>query len=143
MLGYLYVGNKFVNLELLKNGFAMLYTYPPNVAHTDEFVKAQKEARAKGLNIWSPKDGLTQTPYEFRHNGRKAPANSGQDGLRNQGAPSSQVHTGPIVANRKTHKYHRADCRFATSIAEENRQGFASAAEAKQAGYTPCKACKP
>lgn len=142
LLGYLYVGNTFVNLEMVRNGFAMLYTYPPNVAHTDEFVKAQKEAREKGLNIWNPKDGLSQTPYEFRHKGRKPSEKTGQSGLRAK-KTSNVPTTGAIIVNRKSHKFHRADCRFATGIAEENRIGFSSAAEAKAAGYIPCKVCNP
>lgn len=142
LLGYLYVGNRFVNLEMVRNGYAMLYTYPPNVAHTDEFVKAQKEAREKGLNIWDAKNGLSQTPYEFRHNGRKPDEKTGQTGLRAKSTPVLQTG-GSIIVNRKSHKFHRADCRFATGISEANRLGFASAAEAKAAGYIPCKVCNP
>lgn len=81
VLGYLFVGKTFVNLELVRQGYAMLYTSPPNVAHTDEFVAAQREARKAGRNIWSPKDGLTQTPYEFRHKGKRPPKKIGQEGL--------------------------------------------------------------
>ncbi|HEY9855697.1 MAG TPA: thermonuclease family protein [Stenomitos sp.] len=81
VLGYVYVGKTFVNLELVRQGYAMLYTSPPNVAHTDEFVAAQKEAREAGRNIWNPKNGLTQTPYEFRHKGKKAPKKIQQEGL--------------------------------------------------------------
>lgn len=81
VLGYVYVGKTFVNLELVRQGYAMLYTSPPNVTHTDEFVAAQREAREAGRNIWSPRDGLTQTPYEYRHKGKKPPKKIGQEGL--------------------------------------------------------------
>lgn len=72
----------FVNLEMVRQGYAMLYTSPPNVAHADELLAAQREARTAGRNIWSPRDGLSQTPYEFRHH-RPAPPHIGQDGLPN------------------------------------------------------------
>lgn len=72
----------FVNLEMVRQGYAMLYTSPPNVAHAEELLAAQREARAAGRNIWSPWDGLAQTPYEFRHH-RPAPSHIGQDGLPN------------------------------------------------------------
>lgn len=81
VLGYVYVGKTFLNLELVRQGYAMLYTSPPNVAHTDAFLAAQREAREAGRNIWHPKDGLTQTPYEFRHKGKRAPKNIQQEGL--------------------------------------------------------------
>ena len=47
----------FVNLALARNGFAHAYTFPPNVAHTDEFVAAAGLARDEGLGLWS---GCTQ-----------------------------------------------------------------------------------
>lgn len=81
VLGYVYVGQTFVNLELVRQGYAMLYTSPPNVAHTEEFVAAQRAAREAGRNIWHPKDGLTQTPYEFRHKGKRAPKKIQQEDL--------------------------------------------------------------
>ena len=43
----------FVNLALARNGFAHAYTFPPNVAHTDEFVEAAGLARDEGLGLWS------------------------------------------------------------------------------------------
>lgn len=51
-LAYVYVGNAFVNLELIKKGVTVIETIPPNVAHVNEFVSAQKEARAACLGIW-------------------------------------------------------------------------------------------
>jgi len=43
----------FVNLALVREGYASPYTFPPNVAHTDEFVSAAAEARAGGRGLWS------------------------------------------------------------------------------------------
>jgi micrococcal nuclease len=42
----------FVNLYLVKNGFAYAATFPPNVKYTDLFLKAQKEAYQKNLGLW-------------------------------------------------------------------------------------------
>jgi micrococcal nuclease len=53
LLGYVYVDNIFVNAELIKAGLAVLYTYPPNVKHSDYFAKLQKQARDKKAGIWS------------------------------------------------------------------------------------------
>ncbi|MBM3270941.1 MAG: thermonuclease family protein [Candidatus Sericytochromatia bacterium] len=89
-LGYLYAGEVFVNLEMVRQGFAMLYTHPPNVAHTAALVAAQREAREAGRNIWALDGGLSVTPYEWRHN-RPAPPKIGQGGLRagRPGAPGT------------------------------------------------------
>ena len=43
----------FVNLELVRNGFATLLTFPPNTAHVDDFVEAAESAREQGLGLWS------------------------------------------------------------------------------------------
>ncbi|OGC76001.1 MAG: hypothetical protein A2145_00845 [candidate division Zixibacteria bacterium RBG_16_40_9] len=53
ILAYVYVGDIFVNAELIKNGLANLYTVPPNVKHTDYFLKLQNQAKSKELGIWS------------------------------------------------------------------------------------------
>lgn len=43
----------FVNLELVRQGYAALLTFPPNVAHVDEFVDAADEARTAGRGLWA------------------------------------------------------------------------------------------
>ena len=47
------------------------------------------------------------------------------------------------VGSNKAKKYHRPDCKWAKKIKPENRVTFNSAKEARQAGYVPCKVCKP
>lgn len=55
LLAYVYRAsdNLFVNLSLVNDGYASAYTYPPNVAHTAEFVGAAAEARDAGRGLWS------------------------------------------------------------------------------------------
>jgi micrococcal nuclease len=55
LLAYVYRSKDalFVNLEQVKAGYAAAYTYPPNVAHADEFVKAAADARDSGRGLWS------------------------------------------------------------------------------------------
>lgn len=50
----------FVNLAMVTDGFADQYTFPPNVAHTDEFRAAVAEARAEGRGLWS----ACERPFE-------------------------------------------------------------------------------
>jgi len=42
----------FVNAELVRRGYASVYTYPPNVAHADELVALGRQARDSGAGLW-------------------------------------------------------------------------------------------
>jgi micrococcal nuclease len=55
LLAYVYRqrDNLFVNLSLVHDGYAVPYTFPPNVAHTNEFVSAAADARNAGRGLWS------------------------------------------------------------------------------------------
>ncbi len=55
-LAYVYLQDgTFVNAELVKNGYAMVMTIPPNVKYADEFVKHQQEARENNRGLWKMK----------------------------------------------------------------------------------------
>jgi len=53
LLRYVWVGDAFINLELVKQGFAYSYSYPPDVKYQDQFVKAQQEARESKRGLWN------------------------------------------------------------------------------------------
>jgi endonuclease YncB( thermonuclease family)/osmotically-inducible protein OsmY len=59
LLAYVYVGDLFVNLELIRQGHAVMYSAPPNVAHVEEYRKAEQEAREAGRGLWAPSSRLT------------------------------------------------------------------------------------
>jgi micrococcal nuclease len=50
-----------VQAELLRNGLAYLYTFPPNVAHIGELVTALREAKANKRGIWSQDLSISST----------------------------------------------------------------------------------
>jgi micrococcal nuclease len=56
---------KHVNLLMVKNGYAMVYTLPPNVRYAKELTAAQAEAREKKIGIWS-NQGLKERPGDYR-----------------------------------------------------------------------------
>jgi micrococcal nuclease len=56
---------KHINLLMVKNGYAMLYTIPPNVRYANELAAAQTEARKKKIGIWSDQ-GLNERPADYR-----------------------------------------------------------------------------
>jgi micrococcal nuclease len=52
-LAYVYLQDgTFVNAELVKNGYAMVMTVPPNVKYAEDFVKLQQEARENNRGLW-------------------------------------------------------------------------------------------
>jgi len=55
LLAYVYRARDdlFVNLALAREGYAVVLTVPPNVAHADEFVAAARDAREHGRGLWS------------------------------------------------------------------------------------------
>ena len=62
LLAYVFVGNGsasrdnanvFVNAELLRRGFATIYTVPPNVERVNELQQAEDEAEAAKVGVWA------------------------------------------------------------------------------------------
>jgi micrococcal nuclease len=53
-LAYIYrtADGLFVNAQLVSEGFAQILTIPPNVAHAEEFLAAERRARDGGLGLW-------------------------------------------------------------------------------------------
>ncbi|MCJ7619220.1 MAG: thermonuclease family protein [Anaerolineae bacterium] len=52
LLRYVYLGDIFVNAELIRSGYATAWTYPPDVAFSDLFVQLESEARGAGRGLW-------------------------------------------------------------------------------------------
>ncbi len=53
LLRYIYVGETFVNLALVKEGYAYATSYPPDIKYQDLFRKAQRAARESRRGLWS------------------------------------------------------------------------------------------
>ena len=51
-LRYVYCDGIFVNLEMVKRGFANIFTYPPDVKYSEEFLEAERYARENDLGLW-------------------------------------------------------------------------------------------
>ncbi|MDD2679399.1 MAG: thermonuclease family protein [Candidatus Omnitrophica bacterium] len=53
LLAYVYLKDgTFVNAEIVKQGYASLMTYPPNVKYADLFLKLYQEARQNQRGLW-------------------------------------------------------------------------------------------
>jgi micrococcal nuclease len=55
LLAYVYRSDDglFVNMEVIDRGYARPLTFPPNVAHADEFVAAARAAEAGNVGLWA------------------------------------------------------------------------------------------
>jgi len=53
LLRYVFVGDTFVNAELVRAGLARAKNYPPDTFYSNFLFEMQDEAKAAQLNIWS------------------------------------------------------------------------------------------
>lgn len=66
LLVYIWIKDKtFINERMLIDGYAVLFTFPPNTKYVDLFKKAQRNARENKRGIWGP-DGLKEKPVEYK-----------------------------------------------------------------------------
>jgi len=52
LLRYVFTSDIFVNFEMVKNGFANQYDYPPDVKYSSQLKEAEKLAEQKQLGVW-------------------------------------------------------------------------------------------
>lgn len=81
-LAYVYRASDglFVNAALVRDGYASAYTYPPNVAHADELVALQREARDAGRGLWGTCEADGDRPTTTDGNSSATQSGSGAGG---------------------------------------------------------------
>ena len=65
ILAYVWRRNVMLNWMMLRQGWAVVLTYPPNVQWVDAFVDAQQKARDERRGLWKV-DGFRCLPVERR-----------------------------------------------------------------------------
>lgn len=53
LLRYVWVGDEMANETLVKEGYAFSSPYPPNVKYHKRFLAAERDARSRGIGLWS------------------------------------------------------------------------------------------
>jgi micrococcal nuclease len=53
LLRYVYVGDLFVNAEMVRLGYARAVSYPPNLAHDHLLAEMERRARQTGAGLWA------------------------------------------------------------------------------------------
>lgn len=125
-LAYVYLPNGVMaNEQLLRAGYALLYTVPPNVKYVDRFTAAQTEARNANKGLWAfgalGGTGTTTAPTP-------APKITPEPEK-----PSPATGKDETVYITKTgSKYHRAGCRYTKKSCIP-----ISKKDAKARGYSP------
>jgi micrococcal nuclease len=64
-LAYAWTGTTLINETMVQDGWAVLYTVPPNLKYVDRLRRAQEEARARRTGLWS-QHGFDCLPSDFR-----------------------------------------------------------------------------
>ena len=64
-LRYVWVDGRLVNWALVRGGYAVVLTYPPNVQYVDWLRAAQDAAQEDEVGLWSL-DGFVCTPVDYR-----------------------------------------------------------------------------
>lgn len=141
-LRYVYLGDPknpdtiFVNLELVREGFAHSYSYPPDIAHQEEFVRAESDARGGQKGLWGPKClGGNITPFISPQPGDTAI-------LGDQHDPSCKIKGNISSTGEKI--YHLPGCgSYEKTQIDEGRgeRWFCSEDEAVSAGWRKAKNC--
>ena len=126
LLRYVYVGDTFINLELVKQGFAYSYSYPPDIKYQEQFVKAQQEAKDANQGLWSACPVQTAIP---------APQ-------ENSSASSCLIKGNISASGEKI--YHLPDCGSYLKTRIDEARGekwFCSESEAQSAGWRKALNC--
>lgn len=117
LLRYVYVGDLFINAELVRTGYAQVFTYPPDVKYQDLFLELQRQARESKLGLWAYSDNETV--------------------IVTSAAPIR------YIGNRNSKIFHYESCSSVGDMKESNKVIFYSRDEAITQGYRPCKRCEP
>jgi micrococcal nuclease len=120
LLAYVYVGDTMFNEILISEGHASVSTYPPNVKYVERFTAEQTSARNAGNGQW----------------GYTPPDESAQE-------KNEESAQGEYIGSARSYKFHCTDCVWGQKITSNNAVYFANRDEAIDAGFAPCKVCRP
>ena len=138
-LTYIFVDGQNFNMDLVKQGLSPYYTkYGRSRKYDHEFKDAEKSARKQKLNIWG--DPALSQKY-LRLESKWGQSSSAVPTVNQK--KSVQTDAGIYIGNKRSHKFHRQECRWAKKMSSNNSVFFKSRQKAKKQGYVPCKVCNP
>jgi len=128
-VGFVYLGSRCLNEELIKSGFAWVYRKYCDKPICDQWRKMEENAKASKIGLWSQPNPIP--PWEFRH------GKVSEVSIQKKNFPISFGYHGNI--NSKV--FHKPDCQAYNC--KNCTAFFRTRDEALEAGYKPCGICKP
>jgi len=64
MVAVLYLGDKDINREMVRQGYAWAYKEYLHGPYASEYIEAEREARSQHLGLWQQMN--PEPPWEFR-----------------------------------------------------------------------------
>lgn len=95
LLRYVYVDGQMVNAALVANGYAQIFTFPPDVANQALFLSLQREAQANGRGLWAGLPPMVSGPVL-----RSLDARAEVVELENQGPAAVNLDGWQLVSER-------------------------------------------
>lgn len=139
LLRYVWVGGVFVNLELVKQGFAYSYSYPPDIKYQDQFVEAQREAKEAKRGLWNSCPAQNQAAPSAA-----SPSQTGTSASQENNSGGSCLIKGNINSSGEK-IYHLPSCgSYAKTKIDEVRgeKWFCTESEALAAGWRKAINCQ-
>ena len=123
---------KLFNARLVADGYALAYTYPPDVARSSLLLQLQREARENQRGLWGLADYQQDATTSASRTKTVTHPNPGQEIVETE-----------YMGNANSKKFHRPDCASVGTIKDSNLVVFSRREDAVEAGFVPCKACNP
>ena len=159
-VGIVFHNNTNINGELIKKGYAWVYTRYCKVRTCNDWLELEKKAQAAHLGLWADPNAIP--PWEYRSQKRQQQAQVEGDGNIKQGntflytkpatynSPSSSRQSSSSKSSKtasyssyhgnvRSHVFHGPGCQHFNC--KNCIKQFNSITEAKQAGYRPHQQC--
>lgn len=129
------IKNKMYNAILVKEGYAYVYTYQPDIRYNNLFRQLQADAREGKIGLWSDP---SQTKEENSRLTTKKNLKKNVENNKNSKEninDSTNNNNKKIKGNKNSKVYHIPGSRSYNTIKESNTIYFDSEKDAKDAGY--------
>lgn len=149
LLAYVFVGETFVNREMVRSGNAFFYPGAFKGKHAAELQEAEEAAREKGVGVWDKKNGLKERPQEFRRRTQRDESLFSKLRRLIRGKEKKSfskeypVPANKIVASKRSMTYHLPGSPGAKHVSPKNRVFFDTPEEAEKARFRRAKSGKP
>ncbi len=135
------ISGTLLNEELVKNGFAWVYSRYCHRSFCKKWHQLEEKARDLRIGLWA--DPYAIAPWKYRHSvrtghhGLTLSMNASTSKRKNSKSDTHMVYRGNI----KSMVFHRPGCRYYNC--SDCTVEFHSREEALAAGFTPCRKCSP